>query len=383
MARLIDTFPLGYKICKHCVMDSTDQNIEFFSDGHCSNCRQYYFGSSQDLHSNDLGKKQLENLIGKIKLQCKSKDYDCLIGLSGGVDSSYVAYLVAKKYGLRVLAVHLDNGWNSELAVSNVESLVKALKIDLVTHVLDWNEFRDIQIAFIKSGISNIEIPTDHAIWATLLKTASKFKIPFVIAGNNVVTESIMPRSWLYGSKDFKLIKGIHNKFGKSKMRTYPFLRTVDYVYYLLIKKIRWVPILNYIDYNKDSAKQFLMDELGWRDYGGKHYESIFTRFFHSNYLPTRFGIDLRRAYLSASVCSGQLTRSAALRELAQPSATDEMLRRDLSYVLKKIGLTETEYNKILAEPNKDYSEYPNSEVLWQRFSGFVSWARSRVTRVG
>jgi len=369
-------------VCSRCVMDITDPDIEFFPDGRCTCCRHYDEVSAKDLHLDESGQRALSNLIEKIKQKGSGHDYDCLIGMSGGVDSSYVAYLVAKRFGLRALAVHLDNGWNTELAVANVERLVKLLDIDLITHVLNWDEFKDIQTSFIKSGISNIEIPTDHAIWAVLLKTAAKMKIPFIIAGNNVVTESVMPQSWLYGSKDSVLIKGIHKQFGKFPMKSYPSLSTIDYVNYLLIRGIRWVPILNYLNFDKAEAKQFLMNELGWRDYGGKHYESVFTRFFHANYLPERFGFDLRKAYLSALVCSGQISREEALEELKSPPASDEVLRRDREYVLKKLDIGEAEYKKILAEPTKSYSDYPNSDSIWRRFSKLVKWARTRVTRV-
>jgi N-acetyl sugar amidotransferase len=369
-------------ICTRCVMDRTDPDIQFFPDGRCSCCRDYDEVSTKDLHSDHVGQTALINLIDEIKRKGLGKDYDCLIGMSGGVDSSYVAYLVAKKYGLRALAVHLDNGWNTELAVANVEKLVKTLGIDLITHVLDWNEFKDIQLSFIKSGISNIEIPTDHAIWAVLLKTAAKMKIPFVIAGNNVVTESVMPKSWLYGSKDSMLIKDIHKRFGKVQMKSYPSLSTFDYVNYLIFRGIRWVPILNYINFNKAEAKKFLMTELGWRDYGGKHYESIFTRFFHSSYLTERFGFDLRKAYLSALVCSNQISRSDALDDLKLPPASDQLLKTDRQYVLKKLGLTENEYKAILTESTKTYRDYKNSDSLWRYFSAIVKWARARVTRV-
>jgi N-acetyl sugar amidotransferase len=305
-----------------------------------------------------------------------------LIGLSGGVDSSYVAYLVKKKYGLRALAIHLDNGWNTELSVSNVESIVKKLEIDLQTHVLNWKEFKDVQVSFMKSSISNIEIPTDHAIWAVLIKTAGKLGIPYIIAGNNVVTESIMPGSWLYGSKDSKIIKSIHSKFGKVKMRSYPRLTTFDYIKYLLIKRIRWVPILNYLPYIKEDAKQILINELDWRDYGGKHYESVFTRFFHAYYLPNKFGFDLRKSYLSALICSGQIGRKTALEEIAKPTAPSEMLSQDKDYVIKKLGLTNEEFENIMKSENKTFADYPNNDSLWRNFNWFVKFARNRITRV-
>jgi len=364
-------------------MDTTAVEIEFYDDGRCNFCKNYDENITRDLHDDAEGAAQLESMIQEIKRRGKNKQYDCLIGLSGGVDSSYVAYLVARKYGLRTLAVHLDNGWNSELSVANIEKLVKTLDIDLHTHVLDWNEFRDIQASFLKSSISNVEIPTDHAIWAVLIKTAAKMNISYIIAGNNVVTESIMPESWLYGSKDSKLIRSIHKRFGEVKMRTFPYLSTFDYVQNLLVRGIRWVPILNYIDFNKAAAKQLLIDELGWRDYGGKHYESIFTRFFHAYYLPTKFGYDLRKSYNSALVCSGQITRDQALAELREAPAPAQMIAQDRAYVLKKLGLSEEQFAGILRAPNKTADDYPNNSKLWERFGGLVRWARNRIIRVG
>jgi N-acetyl sugar amidotransferase len=371
------------RVCSRCVMDSTVPDIQFDDLGVCNFCNHYFDVLVQDLHSNDTtGEEKLNSLIKKIKEKGKNKQYDCLIGLSGGVDSSYVAYLIKKKYGLRALAIHLDNGWNTELSVSNVENIVKKLDIDLQTHVLDWKEFKDIQASFMKSSISNIEIPTDHAIWAVLIKTAGKLGIPYIIAGNNVVTESIMPESWLYGSKDSRLIKSIHSKFGKVKMKSYPRLTTFDFINYLLIKKIKWVPILNYVHFNKEEAKQILINELDWRDYGGKHYESVFTRFFHAYYLPTKFGFDLRKSYLSALICSGQIDQKTALEELAKPTAPAEMLSQDREYVIKKFGLTNEEFDNIMKAENKTFADYPNNDSLWRNFNWFVKIARNRIIRV-
>lgn len=370
------------KVCNKCVMDETASEIVFFDDG-CNFCKYYDEVLVHELFSERGGEEKLNRLIEEIKRKGKNSKYDCIIGLSGGVDSSYVAYVIKKKFGLRPFAVHLDNGWNTELAVANVEQIVKLLDIDLDTYVLDWKEFRDIQASFIKSSISNIEIPTDHAIWALLVKTAGKMNIPYIIAGNNVATESIMPVSWLYGSKDSKLIKSIHKQFGKVKMKTYPSLSTFDYVYYLLLRGIRWVPILNYIPYNKANAKQILMDELGWRDYGGKHYESIFTRFFHAYFLPAKFGYDLRKSYLSALVCSGQITRDEALEELAKPPASREIIEGDRDYVMKKLGFTGTDFEKVMSEAPKTFSDYPNNDGMWKRYDKLIKIARKRITRVG
>jgi N-acetyl sugar amidotransferase len=369
-------------ICSKCVMDTSVPDIYFDENGVCNFCTDYDHRITKDLYTGDEARNRLESLVKKIKKRGERNDYDCLIGVSGGVDSTYVAYLVKKVYGLRPLAIHLDNGWNSELSVANVEQVLKRLDIDLFTEVLDWEEFRDIQISFLKSGISNIEIPTDHAIWATLIKTAAKKKIKYIIAGNNIVTESIMPDSWLYGSKDSKLIRGIHKKFGKVKMKSFPYLTLLNFVDYLLIRGIKWVPILNYVEYVKNDVKQFLIEELDWRDYGGKHYESIFTRFFHAYYLPEKFGIDLRKSYLSALISSGQITRLEALAELSNPPAPKNQVDQDKEYVIKKLGLSEQILQDIINKPNKTFRDYPNSDKFWQKFSSIVRLARQRIIKV-
>lgn len=371
------------KTCSRCVMDSTAKEISFDNNGECNFCKHYDTVEKAEVFSDERGQEKLDLLVSQIKKKGKNKKYDVLIGLSGGVDSSYVAYLLKKKYNLRALAIHLDNGWNTELAVANVEQIVKRLDIDLITNVLDWEEFRDIQSSFLKSSISNIEIPTDHAIWATLIKTAGKHGISYIVAGNNVVTEAIMPESWLYGSKDSKLIRSIHKKFGKLKMKTYPYLTTFNFFEYLILRNIRWVPILNYIPFVKEDAKKLLIDELGWRDYGGKHYENIFTRFFHAYYLPEKFGYDLRKCYLSALVCSGQMERADAIKELENPPASKSLLNEDRDYVIKKLLLNNNEFDEIMNNPNKEYTDYPNNESLWQKFDWFVKIARKRITRVG
>ncbi|TAL59630.1 MAG: N-acetyl sugar amidotransferase [Bacteroidetes bacterium] len=370
------------KICTRCVMDTTDTEIVFDENGVCNLCKDYDLRITKDLYTGDEAKNRLESLVKRIKKRGRKNEYDCLIGVSGGVDSTYVAYLVKKVYGLRPLVIHLDNGWNSELSVANIEQVLKRLDIDFYTEVLDWEEFKDIQISFLKSGISNIEIPTDHAIWATLIKTAAKKKIPYIIAGNNVVTESIMPNSWIYGSKDSKLIRGIHKKYGTMKMKSYPYLTLFDYVDYLLIRGIKWVPILNYVEYVKQYVKKFLIDELGWRDYGGKHYENIYTRFFHAYYLPEKFGFDLRKSYLSALICSGQITREDALNELSNPPAPSNQLEQDKEYVIKKLGLSEQLLQDMIKGPNKSFRDYPNNNIFWQKFSSFVRLARQKIIKV-
>tara|TARA_A100001015_G_scaffold321129_1_gene450288 strand:- start:2443 stop:3534 length:1092 start_codon:yes stop_codon:yes gene_type:complete len=362
-------------------MDSTVPDIKYYEDGRCNLCKNYDEVLVNEIHDDLEGKEKINSLVNKIKSESRKGKYDCLIGVSGGVDSSYVAHIV-KKFGLKPLAVHLDNGWNSELATSNVELLLKKLDIDLYTEVLDWNEFKDIQKSFLKSSTSNIEIPTDHAIWATLARVAAKNKIKYIFAGNNVVTESIMPDSWLYGSKDFKFIKSIHKKFGEFPMKNYPKLSILDYIYYFIFLRIRWVPVLNYVSFVKSDAKNLLIEKYGWRDYGGKHYESIFTRFFHAFYLPKKFNYDLRKSYNSALICSGQITREDALKDLENPPAPEHVLKQDKEYVMKKLGFSESEFNEIINRPNLTHDDYSNNNFIWIKLSRFVSIAREWITRV-
>jgi N-acetyl sugar amidotransferase len=371
------------QICTRCLMDSTIPGIKFDEQGVCNICTQYVNRVANELDNTPAGQEKLNAMIERIKKEGTGRDYDCIIGVSGGVDSTYVAYLVKKVYGLRPLAVHLDNGWNSELAVANVEQVLKRLDIDLYTHVLNWEEFKDLQVSFLKSSVSNAEIPTDQAIWALLVRTAAKYRVRYIISGLNIVTEALMPESWLYNSKDALFINAIQRRFGKMQLKSYPELSAWDYAYYLVLWGIRWVPILNYVPYVKNDAKKLLADELGWRDYGGKHYESIYTRFFHAYYLPQKFGIDLRRSYLSALVVSGQITRDDGVKELALPPAPPDQIKQDIEFVVKKLGLTHEMFDQIMKTPPISYTQYPNTERLWKRLSWFVKFARNRAIRVG
>jgi N-acetyl sugar amidotransferase len=359
-------------------MDTTLQNIQFDPGGICSVCRQYEERIKQELHYDEAGREKLSSVIRKIKEGGSGREYDCLIGVSGGVDSTYVAHLVKAQYGLRPLAVHLDNGWDAELAVANIEQVIKRLGIDLYTLVLDWEEFKDLQVSFLKSSIAHIEIPTDHAIWATLVRTAAAKRIRYIIAGTNIVTEGTAVPAWMYESKDSRLIKGIHKQFGRVKLRSYPHLSIADFAYYLMFLGIRWIPILNYVPYSKNDAKRLLCEELGWRDYGGKHYESRFTVFEHGYWLPQKFNIDMRRAYFSAQIMSNQMTRDQALAELKSPPAPSEQMGEDFEFVMKKLSLTGREFEDIMKAPPKTYADYPNNAALWNRLSFAVRYARRR-----
>jgi N-acetyl sugar amidotransferase len=355
-----------YQMCTACIMDTTDPEIAFDDRGVCNHCRE--FGRLQELFSGGPEDRaaRLGRKIDEIKAAGRGKDYDCLIGLSGGVDSSYSAYLVSQ-FGLRALAVHLDNGWNSELAVKNVENIVKRLKFDLHTHVLDWEQFRDLQLSFLYASTSDAEIPTDHAIGAILLRTAAKFRIPYLVSGTNVATEGILPSSWTYGVWDWRYIAGVHRRFGRRSLAGFPHYSLYDYGYYIGVRRIQSVRFLDLVDYDKAAAMRTIEDALAWRYYGGKHYESIYTKFFQGYILPRKFSIDKRRAHLSTLICSGQVDRDAALAEMERPPYPREDQEADRTYVVKKLGITQHEFDRIMALPVRTYRDYPNSEALRRR----------------
>lgn len=369
-----------YKICTRCIMDTSDPVIQFDERGVCNHCRTYEEREKQELFYNENGQRKLEVLVNRIKEEGKGKEYDCLIGVSGGVDSTFLAYQV-KKLGLRPLALHLDNGWNSELSIGNIENILKKLGIDLYTHVINWEEFKDLQLSFLRSSVPNCEIPTDHAVVSLFFKVASEKKIRYLIRGGNLVTEGILPSSWGYDAKDLRHIKAIYKRFGKGKLKTLPRIGLCGWAYYTFVKKLKFIPLLNYIPYNKDEAKKLIMKELGWRDYGGKHYESIYTRFFQGYILPTKFGFDKRRAHLSTLICSGQLTRDAALEEMKKdPYPSEKMMKEDRDYVIKKFELTESDFNSIMEQPVKSFRDYPNNSFFLHELSFLTKLAKKTIS---
>ena len=347
----------GYKICARCLMDTTDPNIVFDENGVCNHCHDHDRLMKQKVVTGKAGEEYLQKLVDEMKRDGRGKPYDCLIGVSGGVDSTYVAYLV-KKMGLRPLAVHMDNGWDSELAVKNIEETLKRLGIDLHTEVLDWEEFKSLQVAFLKSSTPDSEIPSDHAIWAVLGDLADKLKVKYIVSGFNVRTETHLPRAWSQGHFDWKYIRSVNQLFGRGRLKTFPHIGF--FTYYRRLLTHRRVDILNYIDFNKTEAMKILEQELGWRYYGGKHYESIYTRFYQGYILPTKFGYDKRRSHLSSLICSGETTRDAALKELDKPRYQPTMQEEDREYVVKKLGLTDDEFEAILNAPKKTFWDYPS-----------------------
>lgn len=365
----------GYQVCSRCVLDTSVQEIRFDENGCCNICTEFLrMRSGLPINRPDRD-VLLEELITRIRNSGKGRRYDCVVGVSGGVDSTYVAYLT-KKFGLRPLAVHFDNGWDAELAVNNIENIVKSLEFDLHTEVVDWDEFRDLQLAFLRASTPDSEIPTDHAIRATLIQSALREGVRYVISGSNGTTEGMLPKSWAYGGADWRYISSVHRRFGSKPLRTFPHYGLAKRLYYLLVRGVIFVPILNYVPYDKAQAIDVIERELGWRDYGGKHHESIYTRFFQSYILPQKFAIDKRRVHLSALVCSGQLSRDAALEELAEPARSKKENELDREYVVKKLGISESEFAEIMALPAKTYKDYPSYDPLLSRLRGLISFAR-------
>jgi aminotransferase len=321
----------------------------------------------------EAAKNELTNMVNLLKQEGKGKQYDCIMGLSGGVDSSYLAHFVTKKLGLRPLIVHVDSGWNSELAVNNIQNIVERLNLDLHTLVLDWEEIKDLQLAFFKSGIANLDVPQDHAFVASLYREARKFGIKYVLNGGNMATESILPHAWGYDASDATHLKGIHKKFGTIPLKTYPIYSDYQKLfYYPFVLKMKVFRPLEYLPYSKVEAKKLLKEELGWRDYGGKHYESVYTKFFQAYYLPTKFGYDKRKAHLASLIVSGQMTRDEALEELKQPLYDPKELEQDKLFFSKKLGLTIEEFEKIMAEKPTTYKDFPNHQEFYAKIRAFI-----------
>jgi N-acetyl sugar amidotransferase len=353
-----------YQMCVRTVMDTTDPEIWFDEQGVSNHALNYDRTMKPFVDAAMAGERapELAALVERIKAAGAGKPYDCVIGISGGVDSTFLV-LQAVKLGLRPLAVHFDSGWNSELAVSNIANIVDRLKLDLVTDVADWREMKDLQLSFFKASVANCDIPTDHAFPAVAFREAARYGIRYILSGHNFATESILPKAWGYNATDARYLRGIQRRFGSVKLKKYPIMGIFKrYLWYGYIRPITTVHLLNYMPYVKVDAKREITEELGWRDYGGKHYESVFTRYFQGSYLPKKFGFDKRKAHLSSLIVSGQATRDGSLDELAHPDYTPELERQDHEFIAKKLGLGVADFDEIIARPPVDDLEYPNSK---------------------
>ena len=354
------------RVCTKTVMDTTDPDIVFDGDG-VSNWWHDYQKILAKQPNDAERARQLERSLAMIKAAGKGKPFDCILGLSGGVDSSYMAYL-AKAWGLSPLIVHFDNGWNDEQAVHNIELVVKKLGFRLHTFVMDWPEFRDLQRAYFKASVLDLEVPTDHMIFGALHKVALEHGIKYVLSGNNIATEWLLPPAWYHSKFDLENIKGIHRRYGERPMKNLPKLGVWQQVYYQRVNRIHDIKILDLVPYRKNDAMKLLVDEFGWKYYGGKHYESVFTRFYQGWILPVKYGIDKRKAHLSNLICNGEITRDEALDELAKPTYEPERQRADKKYVAKKLGWSESEFEAILALPPRRHEEF-GSDLLHRRLA--------------
>lgn len=358
-------------------MDTSDPDIVFDAQGHCNHCTRADELLATRMPAYKTGSYRVDHIVQRIRAAGQGRPYDCIVGVSGGVDSTYAVYMV-RQSGLRALAVHFDNGWDSELAVQNIEQALRRLQVELYTHVVDWEEFRDLQLSFLRASVPDAEIPTDHGIWALLYQTAARFGVRYVISGTNLNTESILPRSWTYYVTDWTYIKDIHRRYGRRPLRTYPHASVWRFMYWVVARRINTVSLLNSIDYDKRAAIETLERELGYRRYGDKHHESIYTRFFQSYILPTKFGIDKRRAHFSSLIVSGQLQREDALRAIAGPIADPALIKEDLQYVTKKLGLTPEEFAAIMAQPRRSYADFRNESLRYERLKTLMRFAQQR-----
>jgi N-acetyl sugar amidotransferase len=348
----------NYKQCSISVMDNiADPNIEFDKNGICNYYYEYIAAEKKYVTKGDDGEKKLDEVIARIKQEGAGRKYNCIIGLSGGADSTFLAWL-AKSKNLNPLVVHFDYGWNSELAISNIENTVKILNFDLYTYVMDWEEFKDLQRCYFKASVIDLDVPADHMIFGALYKTANKFGIKNILSGNNVQTEYTLPSSWNYNKFDIVNLKHIHKQFGGRSLKHLPALGVWHLAYYQLVKNIKSVQLLNYLEYNRNCIKDIISRELNWRDYGGKHHESVFTRFYQGYILPQKFFIDKRKAHLSTLIFSGQMTKEEAMKELSEPTYDIHLQTEDKEYVAKKLDFSLKEFEALIKLPNRKHEEF-------------------------
>lgn len=351
-----------YQQCTRCIMDTSDPDIVFDEKGVCNHCTSFIERLQSRQYVKGESEAQWEQFVKVIKKNGEGKQYDCIVGISGGVDSCYTAWL-CKQHGLRALLIHMDNGWDTEIAVNNIKTLAKTLEFDYMSYVLDWEEFRDIQLAFLKSSSVDLEMPTDVAILASIYEVAAKHKIKYIISGGNLSSEGILPLHWGYhGYKDMKMYNHIVRKYSKTRIKKVPVIGLWKESWYRFFHKIKTLYALNYIDFNKDAAKQFLMEHLNWKDYGGKHHESKITAFWQGYVMYEKFHMDYRKAILSSQICLVQISREAAVAKLKERPFDDEKIKEDKKYIAKKFGITTEELESYLQLPPKTYTDFPNNK---------------------
>ena len=355
------------QICSNCVMDTTDAKIVFDDKGVCDHCNSFYRDILPNWHTDEVGRRELDALVARIKAAGQGRDFDCIIGMSGGIDSSYLTYIAKERLGLRPLVFHVDAGWNSQEAVNNIERLVDRLGLDLYTEVIDWEEMRDLQLAYFKAGVPHIDTPQDHAFFATMYKFAEQHDVKYILTGANLSTECIRnPIEWMYYQSDSIQLKDIHRRFGTRPLATFPTTSILRHKVYLpYVKGIRVVRPLNHVPYVKSEAIDLLVDKFGWQPYPQKHFESRFTRFYEGYWLPTKFNYDTRKVQFSSLIVTGQMRRDDALERLKSPALDADTVKHEFAYVATKLGITTDELQGYMDAPNKTYRDYKSQETFY------------------
>lgn len=356
------------QICSNCVMDTTDSQILFDENGICDHCNTYYSKTLPSWDTGEKGVQDLQKVINKIKLDGTGKDFDCIIGMSGGIDSSYLVYVAKEKLGLRPLVFHVDAGWNSQIAVNNIERIVDNLKLDLYTEVIDWEEMKDLQLSYFKAGVPHIDTPQDHAFFATMYNFASKYNVKYILTGANYSTECVRnPIEWMYYQSDVIQLKDIHSKFGTKSLKKYPLTSILWHKLYLpYIKGIKVLKPLNNVPYIKTEAMQLLQEKFGWQPYPQKHFESRFTKFYESYWLPMKFGYDVRKVQYSSLILTGQMTRDEALQKLKTLPYDELTIHQDFEFIANKLSISVKELQTYFDAPNKTYKDYASQENIYK-----------------
>ena len=355
------------KICSNCVMDTTDTKITFNNEGVCDHCQTFYADIKPKWDTGEKGNNKLTRIVDQIKKEGKNRDFDCIMGMSGGIDSSYLLYMMKEKYDLRPLVFHVDAGWNSQIAVNNIERLVDGLGLDLYTEVIDWEEMKDLQLSYFKSGVSHIDSPQDHSFFATMYKFASKHKIKTILTGGNYSTECIRnPLEWMYYQSDSIQLRDIHRQFGTIPLNNFPITNILWHKIYLpYFKRIKTIRPLDYIPYIKEDAMNLLIDKFGYQEYPQKHFESRFTRFYEGYWLPKRFGYDTRKVQYSSLIVTNQMTRDEALNKLKELSYDKDSIKNDFEYVSNKLSISVDELQSYMDMPKKTYKDYKSQENIY------------------
>ncbi len=356
-----------YQICTNCVMDTTDSVIVFDVQGVCDHCRTFDEKIRPNWHTDKRGEQGLSALVKRIQVTGKEGDFDCIIGMSGGIDSSYLTYIAKEQLGLRPLVFHVDAGWNSQIAVNNIERLVDGLGLDLFTEVIDWEEMKDLQLAFFRSGVSHIDTPQDHAFFATMYKFATKHRVKYILTGANLSTECIRnPIEWMYYQSDSVQLLDIHRQFGSRPLKTYPVTSILWHKVWLpYVRGIKVLRPLNHLPYIKEEAKKLLMDRFGWQPYPQKHFESRFTKFYESYWLPERFGYDVRKVQYSSLIVTGQMSREEALQRLQLSPYDKATIGQEIEFVANKLGVSIEELNSYMKLPKRTYKDFKSQRQIY------------------